>query len=110
MTETEFWILTGLAGGRSHGWALLADVGDLSAGSVRLKMATLYLALEKLRARGLIEVDGEEVVGGRTRRYYRLAGPGVEVLSRAAQQRAASARVAAARLAAAGLSQGLANG
>ena len=83
----------------------MTDVRDLSAGSMRLKMATLYLALDKLRARGLIEVDGEELVEGRTRRYYRLAGPGIEALGLAAQQRATSARLASARLAAAGLSR-----
>ena len=111
VTETEFWILTGLAGGRSHGWALLTDVGDLSEGSMRLKMATLYLALDKLRVRGLIEVEGEEMVEGRTRRYYRLTGPGAQALGLAAQQRAASARVASARLAGAALSRpALANG
>jgi DNA-binding PadR family transcriptional regulator len=31
----------------------------------------LYTALERLRADGLIEVDREEIVDSRSRRYYR---------------------------------------
>lgn len=99
MSETEFWVLASLAGGRRHGWAVLSDVEQLSAGVVRLKMATLYAALEKLQSRSLIGVDGEEVVNGRTRRYYRLTQPGESALALAAQQRAASARIASSRLA-----------
>ncbi len=98
LSETEFWVLASLAGGRRHGWAVLNEVEDLSNGAVRLRLATLYVALDKLGARSLIEVDGEEEVNGRTRRYYRLTSSGATSLESAAQGRAASAGLALSRL------------
>jgi DNA-binding PadR family transcriptional regulator len=39
----------------------------------------LHTALERLRAHGLIEVDREEIVDSRLRRYYRLTPSGGEL-------------------------------
>ena len=39
-------------------------MAQISDGRVRLRAGTLYTALDRLRADGLVAVDGEEVVEG----------------------------------------------
>jgi DNA-binding PadR family transcriptional regulator len=56
-------------------------VKDLSAGEVVLRAGTLYGALDRLADRGLIDVDHEEAVEGRLRRYYRLTDAGAAALT-----------------------------
>lgn len=80
MREPTFWILTALAGGTHHGYALLESVEQLSAGAVHLKVPTLYAALDRLLKEGHIELDREEVVDGRTRRYFSLTDSGAASL------------------------------
>ena len=72
MQEATFLILTALASGTQHGNGIISDVADISGGRVKLLAGTLYTALERLRADGLIGVDREEIVDNRLRRYYRL--------------------------------------
>ena len=40
---------------------IISEVADISAGRVRLRAGTLYTALDRLRADGLIDVDREEI-------------------------------------------------
>src|SRR6516225_1274668 len=75
MQEATFLILTALAAGAQHGYGIIAEVQQISGGRVRLRAGTLYTALDRLRADGLIGVDREEIVGGRLRRYYRRSRP-----------------------------------
>lgn len=96
--EAGFWILTSLAAGRRHGYAILQDTQTTSAGSVTLKVTTLYAALERLEKFGWVAVDGEEVVDGRARRYFRLTDPGSERLAREAERLAERAQTARERL------------
>jgi DNA-binding PadR family transcriptional regulator len=98
MQEATFLILTALAGGSQHGYGIITDVEQISDGRVRLRAGTLYTALERLRADGLIEVDREEVVDSRLRRYYRLTATGEEILAAEAARLQANAVVAMARL------------
>jgi DNA-binding PadR family transcriptional regulator len=98
MQETTFLILTALADGSQHGYAIIAEVQEISGGRVRLRAGTLYTALDRLRADGLIEVDLEEIVGGRLRRYYRLTPEGTRRLVAEAARLQANARAALARL------------
>lgn len=86
LREPTFLILTSLASGPKHGYAVLRDVEAMSQGRVRLRAATLYDALERLKRDGLAEVDSEEVVNGRHRRYYRVTGAGATRLSAEAEQ------------------------
>ncbi|MCY7412282.1 MAG: PadR family transcriptional regulator [Salinibacterium sp.] len=107
MTETSFWILTALASGRRHGYAVLGDVNRLSAGSVALRVTTLYASLERLERDGCIRSAGDEVVDGRARRYYEILESGRVLLGAEAERlaaRAAAAQVSIARGAAARLS------
>ena len=46
-----------------------------------------------MAARGLVQVDREETVDGRLRRYYRLSDDGREAVVREADRLAAAARV-----------------
>lgn len=73
--EPTFLVMTALASGPAHGYALLREVEALPGG-VRMRGGTLYAVLDRLVGDGWVEVSGEEVVGGRLRRYYRLTGEG----------------------------------
>jgi DNA-binding PadR family transcriptional regulator len=103
MQEATFLILTALAGGTQHGYGIITDVERISDQRVRLRAGTLYTALERLRADRLVEVDREEIVGGRLRRYYRLTAVGQERLAAEAARLQANALVAMSRLDAVGV-------
>jgi DNA-binding PadR family transcriptional regulator len=98
MQEATFMILTALAAGSQHGYGIITDVKAISAGRVQLKAGTLYAALDRLRADKLIEVDREEIVDSRLRRYYRLTPAGAELLAAEAARLQANADVAMSRL------------
>jgi DNA-binding PadR family transcriptional regulator len=98
MQEATFLILTALAAGSQHGYGILSDVAQISGGHVRLRAGTLYTALDRLRADGLVAVDREEIVEGRLRRYYRLTSEGAEQLAAEAARLQANARAALSRL------------
>lgn len=53
---------------------------DHRASDFRSRPGTLYGALDRLTEQGLVEVDREEAVDGRLRRYYRLSDAGAAVL------------------------------
>jgi DNA-binding PadR family transcriptional regulator len=102
MQEATFLILTSLAACTQHGYGITADVLEISGGRVRLLAGTLYAALDRLRAEGLIDVDREEVVDGRLRRYYRLTPAGGRQLTAEAERLRDNARTALSRLSLAG--------
>jgi PadR family transcriptional regulator PadR len=103
MQEATFLILTALAGGSQHGYGIITDVEQISDGRVRVRAGTLYTALDRLRADKLIEVDREEIVDNRLRRYYRLTSPGEQRLAEEATRLQANAVVAMSRLHPAGV-------
>ncbi|MDY0912979.1 PadR family transcriptional regulator [Rathayibacter festucae] len=93
MRETTFWILTALALGRRHGYALLQEIEEQSDGRVRLRVTTLYAALERLQSEQLISPDGDERISGRVRRYFRLTDAGRSALgAEVARMEASAAR------------------
>jgi len=102
MQEATFLILTALAARSQHGYGIITDVLEISGGRVRLRAGTLYTALDRLRAEELIEVDREEVVETRLRRYYRLTPAGNTRLAAEAARLQANAAVALSRLRLAG--------
>ena len=81
MREPTFLILTALAGRARHGYGIVREVEALSGGRVSLLTGTLYTALDRLTAEGLVEHDHDEEVEGRVRRYYRLTTSGVTALT-----------------------------
>jgi DNA-binding PadR family transcriptional regulator len=81
LSEPAILILAALAGGQLHGYGIIREVAGLSGGRLSLRPGTLYGALDRLSEQGLVRADGEEVVDGRLRRYYRLTEPGAGVLA-----------------------------
>jgi DNA-binding PadR family transcriptional regulator len=98
MQEATFLILTALAAGSQHGYGIINEVAAISGGRVRLRAGTLYTALDRLRADGMIDVDREEVVDNRLRRYYRLTPSGSARLADEAARLQANATAAVTRL------------
>ena len=98
LREPTFLILTALAERPQHGYGIMTDVQRISGGRVRLRPGTLYAALDRVVAEGLVETDREEVVDGRLRRYYRLTPPGSGRLAAEAERLRHNASVAARRL------------
>ena len=67
-------ILSSLAGGAKHGYALMQDIEEFAG--VTLRPGTLYGALSRLEGMGLIE----SLEGDGRRRPYRLTDPGATAL------------------------------
>ena len=96
VTEQALFILASLTRGELHGYGIARDVEELSEGRVRLTAGTLYGALNRLTADGLITESREQVVDGRRRRYYRLTGAGQALLAdEAARLRSTAAALSA---------------
>ena len=75
-TEPAMLVLSSLAGGPKHGYAIIQDVREIA--SVALGPGTLYGALARLEQRGLIEpLPAED-----RRRPYRLTAAGASALKR----------------------------
>jgi DNA-binding PadR family transcriptional regulator len=72
--EPAVLILVSLASGPKHGYAITADVEEVSG--LRLGAGTLYGAIARLEERGLIEAVPAE----NRRRPYRLTPAGAEAL------------------------------
>jgi DNA-binding PadR family transcriptional regulator len=96
--EPTFLLLTALAKGPQHGYGIITDVERISDGRVRLRAGTLYAALDRVVAEGLVEADRDEVVEGRLRRYYRLTPRGGDRLAAEVARMQHNAAVAAGRL------------
>ncbi len=98
LREPAFLVLTALAGGPLHGYSIVEDVLRISDGMVKLHTGTLYAVLDRLREAGLIEVEREEIVDSRLRRYYRLSTAGAERLAAEADRMQRNASAATLRL------------
>jgi DNA-binding PadR family transcriptional regulator len=98
LQEPTFLILTALASGPQHGYGVIQDVRQISGDRVTLQAGTLYGVLDRLRGDGLVEVDREEVIASRLRRYYRLTPPGAQLLAAETERLQRNASAAATRL------------
>ena len=98
LREPTFLVLTALADGKKHGYAIIAEAASISDGRVQLKAGTLYAALERLEADDLVVKAGEEVVEGRLRRYYELSDSGAALLATEAARQQHNAAAATTRL------------
>ena len=82
LTPALFQVLVALADGDKHGYAILKEVEEQSAGEVQLSTGTLYGIIKRLLAEGLIvEVHRRPAVDNddQRRRYYHLTPEGREV-------------------------------
>lgn len=78
-----FHIMLSLAGGEQHGYSIMQEVLERSAGKVRLWPATLYGSIKRLIEAELIEESDERPapeLDDARRRYYRLTTLGRRVL------------------------------
>lgn len=55
MSEQTFLVLTALADEPMHGYGIVRAAEEVSAGEVHLRVGTLYGALDRLVADGLVE-------------------------------------------------------
>jgi DNA-binding PadR family transcriptional regulator len=84
LTPAVFHILTALADGERHGYAIMQEVTAASGGVIKLGPGTLYGAIGRLLKDGLIEESDERPdpeTDDTRRRYYRLTRFGGAVLA-----------------------------
>lgn len=96
LTPLSAAILFALADGASHGYAIIKEIEELTAGEMRPHTGSTYLALHRLLEDGLISeapVHGEDA----RRRYYRLTDAGREAARLEARRLAQLVRVASAK-------------
>jgi PadR family transcriptional regulator PadR len=93
MRRPTYFILAALLRGPRHGYAIIKLVEELSEGSVRLATGTLYAAVDRLHDAGLVQAVKQEVVNGRSRRYYALTAAGEAAVQEEAARMARAARV-----------------
>jgi DNA-binding PadR family transcriptional regulator len=92
-SDRSILILTSLADCPKHGYALVKDIESFAA--VKLGPGTLYGALAKLEAAGLVEALPAED----RRRPYRITAAGLEFLSERLTESARIAEVGLRRIA-----------
>ena len=90
--EPSVLILTSLASGAKHGYALAQDIEEFAG--VSLGPGTLYGAITRLEERGLIA----PLAGDERRRPYRITAAGKTALSAAVREMRQIANEGAARL------------
>ncbi|HKE21371.1 MAG TPA: PadR family transcriptional regulator [Bryobacteraceae bacterium] len=77
-----FHVMLSLAAGEQHGYAIMQEVLERTAGKVRLWPATLYGTLKRLMEDDLIEESrAPHPQDDPRRRYYRLTSLGRRVLA-----------------------------
>jgi DNA-binding PadR family transcriptional regulator len=92
MSEATYYVLAALLDERLHGYGIVKKATSLSDGAVKLTTGTLYGALDRLADQGLVAPDGDEEVGGRLRRYYRITDAGAEAVRDEARRMTRAAR------------------
>ena len=92
LRPVEFHILLSLSAGERHGYGIIQDAQARTGGDVVPDVGTLYRALRRMKAAGLIE-DGRRRPAPESederRNYYRITAFGREV-ARAESQRLAA--------------------
>ena len=81
----ETMILSALEKGETHGLEILRRLEEAGCGLLRLKEGSLYPALYRLEAQGMVKAVWEEEQRGRRggrRRFYRLSSKGKRALAK----------------------------
>jgi DNA-binding PadR family transcriptional regulator len=79
LTAAVFHILLSLADGEKHGYGIMQEVSERTAGAVIMGPGTLYGTLKRMLEGGLVEESGERpdpALDDQRRRYYRLTRQG----------------------------------
>jgi PadR family transcriptional regulator, regulatory protein PadR len=80
MRTPTYYVLASMLGGPLSGSAIIERAAAMSGGRLRLPTGTLYTALDRLIADGLVCRASEETSGCRTRRRYALTPSGTGTL------------------------------
>ena len=99
LTPPMFHVLVALADGEKHGYAIMKEVEQRTAGSVTLSAGTLYGIIKRLVNDGMIEESRRRPAAARDderRRYYRLTKPGRAALDAELERLDAIVRMARA--------------
>ena len=98
MSEQVFLILMALTGGAAHGYGMLLSIEERTDGRVRLGTGTLYSAIKRLRADGLLELAPTPAESDDLRRkFYELTPLGRAVVHAEADRYARMADLARAQ-------------
>ena len=92
LTPAVFHVLLALADGPSHGYGIMQEVDEFTAGSTRLGPGTLYRSIQRMVVDGLIEeldIAAHDEHDDDRRRYYRLTPKGLATARGEAQRLAA---------------------
>lgn len=76
--STKPLILSILSHGRSYGYQIIKNVGQLSGGELNWTDAMLYPVLHRMEGDGLIQSEWVILENGRKRKYYTLTPKGKE--------------------------------
>jgi len=83
LSPQQFHILLALVDGHRHGYGIIRDVEERTAGTLRLGTGTLYTALGRLEELQLVDESARRAARGdddERRKYYQLTGLGRAVL------------------------------
>ena len=81
LSVPQFHILLSLVDGDRHGYGIILEIAERSAGRLRLGTGTLYTAIAGLQAAGLLARSPQKRADDDDRRrYYRLTPLGRSVL------------------------------
>src|SRR5262249_40444300 len=88
LPTAAFHILVALADGDRHGYAIMQDIAERTAGKIRMSPGTLYGAIARLLEQGLISElrDAGRPGGDDRRRCYRITAFGRSVAAADAQR------------------------
>jgi DNA-binding PadR family transcriptional regulator len=89
LTPAVFHVLLALADGPSHGYGIMQEVDEFTAGSTRLGPGTLYRSIQRMLVDGLIEelaIAAHDESDDDRRRYYRLTPKGLAAAKGEAQR------------------------
>ncbi len=82
LRPVEFEVLLVLADGEHHGYAIIQQAEERTAGRLRLETGTLYRALRRLTAAGLVSPSSQRPapdLDDERRRYFAITPLGREV-------------------------------
>jgi PadR family transcriptional regulator PadR len=78
--STETLLLSLIRNQPMYGYQIIKELGRRSQGYFRFKEGTLYPALHRLEAAGLVRGSWEQLPSGKQRRYYYLTENGLHWL------------------------------
>jgi DNA-binding PadR family transcriptional regulator len=100
LTPAVFHILVALVEGERHGYGIMRQVTDDTAGTLQLGPGTLYGCLQRMLSAGLVEESDwrpDPQLDDERRRYYRISRFGADVVRAEAKRLAAAVSAARAR-------------